>query len=593
MEAGEQRILRLESQPREARRAALFCRHAADEHFSFEDCNLVELAVAEAYTNILRHAYKGQHDRPIWVTIAREADGLAFLLEDEAGVGFDPASAPLRVTEFAAVNDVPEGGWGLLIIRKAMDEVAYTVHAGRNQLRLVKHFVADEVTRLGPTDTAQTAAAPALARQLQRLRQEFATNEQALAEMSQELSNAYESLNTFYTFSREVNTLTDEAALVRRILETLTVAVDARWAVLRVSGEQGLRFRAGVGLSRPVPENMVLTDSGVEGRVACSGQEVVSADADGTPLLGLPIMGLDRFLGTILLGGTEEGGSFSAGDAKLARGLADQAAVTLENHRMLREVMAARLARQELDIAHDLQQRLYPTTVPDIRGLRLFAEGVAARRVGGDYIALLLRADGCLDFVIADAMGKGMPAAFFSILSHVAFRSLQELAPDRSPAEMMDLFHRIMTPDLERFDMYMTALCGRVDLRDDSLTYASAGHCPLLLAGPDGACRFAETLDFMLGVDLTIRHQQRRIAFPPGTRILAYTDGFTDVVNASGQMEGSDALLAFWTAHATEPVDDVCRALLAAAVLRAGDADLQDDVALIGIERLCTPAPIP
>jgi sigma-B regulation protein RsbU (phosphoserine phosphatase) len=242
-----------------------------------------------------------------------------------------------------------------------------------------------------------------------------------------------------------------------------------------------------------------------------------------------------------------------------------------------------------LEIAHELQRRLYPREVPDIVGYRLFADGIPALQVGGDYLAVRRLAAGRLDFVIADAMGKGMAAAFFSILTHIAFRCIQDLTPQKSPGEILRTCNRTMEFDLDRFSMFITALYGRLDTHRHTLTYASAGHCPPLITWPDGRTEFLETLDFMLGVNAQTEYRDRAISIEPGTKILLYTDGFTDVVDESGRVLGPEALREAWLQHRNEPLPQACRRLLEDTRQRWAERGLQDDIALIGIERLGSP----
>src|SRR5216684_6274846 len=108
--------------------------------FSETDCNAVVLAVDEALTNIIRHAYLGDAERPIEASFRRihaspdgeSGDALEIVLEDR-GVTANPDKMCGR-----ALEDVKPGGLGLHFIRESMDTVEFSRRKGRNQLRLVK-----------------------------------------------------------------------------------------------------------------------------------------------------------------------------------------------------------------------------------------------------------------------------------------------------------------------------------------------------------------------------------------------------------------------------------------------------------------------
>jgi serine/threonine-protein kinase RsbW len=107
---------------------------------SEQDCRAVVRAVDEALTNIIRHAYLGDPDRPIDASFRRidapkdgqSGDALEVVLEDN-GVTAKPEKMCGR-----ALEDVRPGGLGLHFIRECMDTVEFSRNNGRNQLRLVK-----------------------------------------------------------------------------------------------------------------------------------------------------------------------------------------------------------------------------------------------------------------------------------------------------------------------------------------------------------------------------------------------------------------------------------------------------------------------
>jgi len=113
---------------------------AATLGFNESECHAVVLAVDEALTNIIRHAYLGDAERPIEASFRRihvfrdgqDRDALEIVLEDR-GAAVNPKKMCGR-----ALEDVRPGGLGLHFIRQSMDTVEFSRRNGRNQLRLVK-----------------------------------------------------------------------------------------------------------------------------------------------------------------------------------------------------------------------------------------------------------------------------------------------------------------------------------------------------------------------------------------------------------------------------------------------------------------------
>ena len=100
--------------------------------FSEEESYTINLALGEAMTNIIRHAYDSRHDRSFQLVCVRLPEGIEFLLLDQ-GRSADPAKFKAK-----PLGELREGGFGTHIIAQVMDEVAYERQHDTNRLRLVK-----------------------------------------------------------------------------------------------------------------------------------------------------------------------------------------------------------------------------------------------------------------------------------------------------------------------------------------------------------------------------------------------------------------------------------------------------------------------
>jgi anti-sigma regulatory factor (Ser/Thr protein kinase) len=102
--------------------------------FDEEECRWITLAVHEALTNVIRHAYHSRHDQPVEIRCTERDAGLEVLLVDR-GTGVKPEQMSGR-----DLADVRPGGLGLHMIREIMNEVTYTPHGDRNELRMFKRI---------------------------------------------------------------------------------------------------------------------------------------------------------------------------------------------------------------------------------------------------------------------------------------------------------------------------------------------------------------------------------------------------------------------------------------------------------------------
>ena len=105
------------------------------------DCAHVELAVAEAVNNVVRHAYLGEAGHPIELVFTLEEDRFTIEVCDE-GIPMPPRPSPSFDFDPTDIAGLPEGGMGLFLIHSVMDEVEYRSHDGRNALAMRKRLAA-------------------------------------------------------------------------------------------------------------------------------------------------------------------------------------------------------------------------------------------------------------------------------------------------------------------------------------------------------------------------------------------------------------------------------------------------------------------
>jgi serine phosphatase RsbU (regulator of sigma subunit) len=225
--------------------------------------------------------------------------------------------------------------------------------------------------------------------------------------------------------------------------------------------------------------------------------------------------------------------------------------------------------------------------VPVVQGVDFYVRCEPAKQVGGDYLTLHKANDDIVYLVLSDAMGKGMSASYFSLLSHMAFHSifLRPTSDCLSPGTILQQVNSIMASDFDLFGMFMTAFVGKLDLKDESLTYASAGHCPPILKRIDAPPEALDVVDYMMGVEPDTVYDNLKVNFPLGAKLLVYSDGLTDVTDDQGEMLGMDPLLAMCDREfRNKNMNDACEAILSNIKYLVGDP-FQDDISMIGVER--------
>jgi sigma-B regulation protein RsbU (phosphoserine phosphatase) len=219
-----------------------------------------------------------------------------------------------------------------------------------------------------------------------------------------------------------------------------------------------------------------------------------------------------------------------------------------------------RQLKEEMDAASRVQQRLFPSSQPAIRGLDYAGVCRPALSVSGDYYDFLALPSGCLALLVADVCGKGMPAALLAASLHAAVRAYAPAA-DRNCGEMLANVNRLLfeATSAERF---ATVCCAVYDPADRTLTWANAGHCPPLLVQASSTCVQLESLTPPAGMLPVIPAVQRTIQLAAGDRLVIFSDGVTEACDQAGEEFGEERLLQLVRGFPRLPASGLCGAIL-------------------------------
>jgi len=237
-----------------------------------------------------------------------------------------------------------------------------------------------------------------------------------------------------------------------------------------------------------------------------------------------------------------------------------------------------RRAAQELEIAKQVQARLFPQTLPPLRTLEYAGICLQAREVGGDYYDFLELGRERLGLVIGDVAGKGIAAALLMANLQANLRSQCAIAldqPQRFLRSVNQLFQENTTDGA-----FATLIFAEYDDKVGRLRYANCGHlCALLLRSDDTLERLDSTCS-VLGLfkewDCSIG--ERRLL--PGDTLALYTDGITESFNGAGEEFGEQRLIEALRRH-RELSSQALLASVVDDVQQFSPHEQQDDITLI------------
>ena len=247
-----------------------------------------------------------------------------------------------------------------------------------------------------------------------------------------------------------------------------------------------------------------------------------------------------------------------------------------------RETAQRERLNRELEIAREVQEHLFPQSLPVIPGLEYAGQCRPAREVGGDYFDFLELSGGRFGIAIGDVSGKGVGAALMMASLEASLRALASVVED--PAELMErvsgLLHQASSAN-----RYATLFYGYYDPANRSLSYVNAGHNPPVVLRSCGGAFQIFRLDTGGPVIGLLRHSYERGVFShqSGDLLVLFTDGVSESMNARFEEWGEERLIEFAKTCYPLPAAEGLRRILSAAQGFAAGASQHDDMTLIVI----------
>lgn len=297
----------------------------------------------------------------------------------------------------------------------------------------------------------------------------------------------------------------------------------------------------------------------------------------------IPLQVKDRLPGFLSLGPKRSEQAFSPSDLRVLSSVGAQVGLALENARLAAEVATETARRErmnrELEIAREVQERLFPQNLPPVDGLDYAGRCRPARGVGGDYYDFLPLVDGRLGLAIGDVSGKGVSAALLMASLQASLRGQTAFGPP-ALAEIMSRVNRLIC-ETSGANRYATFFYASYDPASQRLDYVNAGHnAPMLLRSD----RTVERLDRggpVVGLFEESAYESASIELRAGDLLVAYTDGLSEAMNPQGDEWGEERMIEAAWQLSDQPAREIVDALMSAAKAFAAGAPQHDDVTVV------------
>jgi phosphoserine phosphatase RsbU/P len=276
---------------------------------------------------------------------------------------------------------------------------------------------------------------------------------------------------------------------------------------------------------------------------------------------------------------------------------------SIEN--LIEEQKEKQRLQNELTIAQEVQEQLYPQHISQLASLEVFGFCRPARTVSGDYYDFLTINSERLILAVGDVSGKGISAALLMATIHSAVRaySLEGTPTLRQPvgagaaagsgrlpasgrngaeasagAMLSLLNHQLYqsTPS----EKYATLFLGIYDGHERKLTYSNGGHLPPIILGKDGSVRRLEQGGTVVGLFAHRTYPEASVALRQGELFVAYSDGVTEPENDFGEF-GEQRLIDLVWEHRDQPLARISEIVTGAVADWIGANEQPDDITLV------------
>jgi serine phosphatase RsbU (regulator of sigma subunit) len=240
----------------------------------------------------------------------------------------------------------------------------------------------------------------------------------------------------------------------------------------------------------------------------------------------------------------------------------------------------------EINTTREIQAHLLPAKIPQLPGFDIYQAYSSAKEVGGDYFDYIPVDRENLGIVVADVSGKGLPGAMVMAQTRAVLRMIA--TGNTSASATLSQVNTVIARDIKR-GMFVTMIYGILNVRQKTLTVASAGHNPMvLLRARTGQVELVNPNGIALGFDKgpifnrTIKEQTLQLY--KGDQVVLYTDGVVEAMDERHEEYTDERFYRWVQSNARDKKSrDVVSALLKEIETFRGKAEQHDDITVVTV----------
>jgi sigma-B regulation protein RsbU (phosphoserine phosphatase) len=296
----------------------------------------------------------------------------------------------------------------------------------------------------------------------------------------------------------------------------------------------------------------------------------------------LPMKDAKHLLGFLALTNKAAGYRYSSEDFNLLGVLSNQMVSALTNARLYVESLERMRLQEEVTMARQIQLDLLPASPPQLECSVIHAQSIPSRTVGGDFYDFIpIKGNKRWGMVIADASGKGMPAALMIAQIQAMIRS--EINNGNPIPTMLRNVNKQVALSTSS-EKYVTLFYGELDTTCGTFTYANAGHNYPILARKDGTVELLQTGGPIVGAFPYLEFSSDSVPLNEGDMLFFFTDGLSEAMNTEGVEYGEERIRNFVRDNRHHEPARLVEMLMSDVRLYDPTSPPQDDTTIIALK---------
>ncbi len=421
-----------------------------------------------------------------------------------------------------------------------------------------------------------------------------------LRRASKRMQAVIEETTALHEISRSIESISSLDSLLQHIVEKSMHLMHAESGSLMLFTEDGteLEFKVALGpKSKDVKPFRVKVGQGISGWVAKYGKPILIKDAykderfdpsfdkrsgyRTRSFLCVPLKYKDHILGVVTILNRLDRKPFTEKDQQMLMTFATQAALAIENTRLLKEALEKERLKADLKIAAEIQSLLIPQKLPQIEELELSAVYIPCKEMSGDFYDVFPLSDGKWVFIMADVSGKSVPGAMLMSNFQATIRTYFQFNSDL--IWILENINQLLIEHTTS-DRYITVFTALYDPQTNRFTSVNAGHNPPLVIRANGQVSKLDKGGIFLGI-LPWNYEKQDFPFDRDDLLIMYTDGLVEAMNHKEEEFGLERLKKLALEHRDEPLDVLKDRVVRAVQEHAGGKSLDDDFTLLIVRK--------